>query len=194
MTSGTSQTNVPDFDVAFQALREGDISLLESLSSQSDFPHGVEGFLEQHWLSHAISSCNLASMKWVLSKEVDVNLKDNEVFSAIKTALQMENDYSRLRPEDPDPATGTAYTIAVLDMLHDAGADINERLAWGQTALHAAAVWSSPTVIQHLLDLGADPTIFDADYTPCRPIDDAKTNKRWEAFAVLEKAMKSRSR
>lgn len=193
MTSSTAQSNEPDFEIAYQAFCDGDVTLLEKLSSGCDFPKGVDGFVGRHWLSNAIAACNLASLTWVLGKDVEVNFEDDEGSSAITWALQMENDYGLLRPGEPDQAAGTTYTIAVLDLLNDAGADVNMRLTLDETALHVAARWSSPSVIRHLLDLGADPTVFDAEYTPRQPVYYAKFGERWEAAAVLEAAMTSRS-
>jgi len=51
---------------------------------------------------------------------------------------------------------------------------------------------SSPAVVQHLLDRGADPHAYDAEYTPARPIDYANLSK-WqvEMTRILRAAMQA---
>ena len=52
------------------------------------------------------------------------------------------------------------------------------------TALHTAATWSSVAVVRHLLKLGADPSAYDAEYTPRLPEYYAKFHKRWDVHEV----------
>lgn len=190
MSETPIQTNAPDFDTAYQAFCNGDIATLESLAAGSDFPHGVDGFVGTYWLTNAISSGNLEAVRWVLGKDVEVNYIDDEGDSALNFALQIELHSRLIQPSVSDQAEVTALTICMIDLLYDAGADLNLRLTLDYTALHSAAAWSSTEVVRHLLALGADPSVMHRDYsTPTTPADVAKRKKRWEVHAVLCEAM-----
>ncbi len=171
------------FDVAWQALVEADLSRLEELAADGPFPCSLDGWVRRPWLTTAIHAGNPASVAWVLSKGPEVDHIDGEGFTALKAALQMEID-CRL-----PPAEAAALTIRLIDLLLDAGADVNQPMTLYETALHVAAFWSSPTVVRHLLARGADPFAVSHDYLPQTPADVAKAIKRWDVHAVLREAM-----
>ena len=175
----------PDFDTIFQAMCDGDIATLEAATGQGGFPHGVDGWLGRYWLTNAIDSACLAAVEWVLSKGVEVNYNDDEGFSPLKSALQVEVDCHLRYPEMTDPADRAALTISMIDALCAAGANVNFKMTIDNTALHTAATWSSVAVVRHLLKLGADPNAYDAEYTPRLPEYYAKFHKRWDVHEVL---------
>ncbi|WP_411892414.1 hypothetical protein [Yoonia sp. SDW83-1] len=105
--------------------------------------------------------------------------------------LQIEGDPDIIHQRSQSKKT--QLTIRFIDLLLDAGADINLTGTLGESVLHTAAMWSSPTVIHHLLSCGADPMLFDNERQQAQPIYYAKFHGRWEAHAVLQKAMKARS-
>ncbi|MEP3636004.1 MAG: hypothetical protein ABJN14_01925 [Paracoccaceae bacterium] len=178
----------PEFEAAWEAFLHADIQTLDRLASESDFPHGVDPWAEERWLTSAISTGNLKSVDWVLSKGVEVSYLDSG-FSALKTALQLENDCKIWIYEKLEPSEAATLTINMIDMIVKAGADVNQRLSLNYTALHAAAAWSSVEVVRHLLSLRADPFVVSSDYDSSRPVDDAKELKRWDVHAVLCEAM-----
>ncbi|MCU9849897.1 ankyrin repeat domain-containing protein [Defluviimonas sp. WL0024] len=134
-------------------------------------------------MTNAIDSGNPEAVAWVLSKNPQINYVDDEGFTVLMSALQVEID-CRLPPDE-----ASALTIRLVDLLCDAGADINLTATLGSTALHTAAAWSSPTVVRHLLSRGADPHAADWDYVPEKPAAIAKSKKRWEVHAILCQAM-----
>ncbi|QJF50092.1 ankyrin repeat domain-containing protein [Roseobacter ponti] len=181
---------------AFDAFQTADIARLEELTHLSDFPLGTDGWLNHHWLSTAIESAVPESVAWVLSKNPDVHYMDDEGFTALMAALQTEADapHRTDRSDLRDPVKAAAVTCEIIDLLLAAGVDINQRVTLGVTALHRAAAWSSPAVIRHLLDNGADPDVMDEDYVPTNALDTARAMKRTEVAALLEAAMRTQSK
>lgn len=175
----------PTFETAYIALTEENFSRLEELAAQGTIPHGVDPWSERHWLTHAIASGKPQSIAWVLSKGVDVGYIDDQGFSALKSALQLEADCKRMHKTTPSHAA--AITIQIIDMLVAAGVDVNQRLPLNYVALHAAVAWSSICVIRHLLECGADPTLCNTDSctSSSSPLADAKSLKRWDVYALM---------
>lgn len=181
-------SNEDDFYIA---LFDGEVSVLENLSETvCDLPWAASE-TGRDVLIRAIQWSNEASVKWVLSKKPEVNFVDDCGFTILKHILQIEVDPDTIRQRSPEELT--QLTIRLIDLLIEAGASIHLSGTLGESVLHTAAAWSSPTVIRHLLKLGADPLIFDDEYMPRQPIYYADFFKRWDARAVLEEAMKSRS-
>lgn len=174
-------TSADLFQVIFDAFCEGDIAFLETHWVEGGFPDGVDGWLGRHWLTSAIMSGNIDAVAWVLGKKPEVNFVDDEGFTALMTALQIEKEVGLVRPG----ANGTQIAIAIIDLLLGAGANINLRATLDYTALHRAAMWSSPKVVEYLLGKGANPRAFDLEYNPETPVDIAKRMKRWDIHAML---------
>ena len=174
----------------YNALFEGDIDVLERLSeSEPDLPWPADE-TGQDVLVTAIQWANESSLTWVLSKAPEINFVDDTGFTPLKHVLQIEMDPDFFHKRSQDERT--RLTIRIIDLLLDAGADITLAGTLGETVLHTAAMWSSPTVVRHLLSRGADPMVFDDEYQPEQPIDYAEFHKRWEVHAVLKEAMASR--
>ncbi|MHA6263970.1 ankyrin repeat domain-containing protein [Arenibacterium sp. CAU 1754] len=179
---------IQNFEAAYEAFRTGNISRLDELAKGSPFPCGTDGWLGRRWLTNAIDSHNPDAVAWVLSKNPQVNYVDEDGFTALKSILQVENDSKIVEKlNDKDAAS---LTIKLIDMLLKAGAEINLTATLAETVLHTAAMWSSPSVVQHLLLCGADPLAWDDEYSPRQPADYAKLHKRWEVHAILRDAMK----
>ena len=175
---------IANYHSAFEAFQAGDFARLEEMAKDSPFPCGTDGWIGRHWLSTAIETGNPDAVAWVLSKRPKIDYVDSEGFTALMTCVQLEYDSP---PLDPDDAM--QRTIRIIDLLCDAGATINLGATLGETVLHAAARWSSPAVVRHLLAKGADPTVWDHEYVPRQPADYAKDMKRWEVHAILREAM-----
>lgn len=175
------------FYQAFEAMRAGDLQRLEQMTHLSEFPRGIDGWLGRHWLTTAIDAGNADAVSWVLSKGAHATYVDDEGFTAIASALQLEGDSRQFgvgaAPLVPQDAA--QLTIRIVDLLTDAGADINQCATLDTTALHWTARWSSPDVVRHLLAKGADPTAQDCDYGFETPVDVAAYCKRWDVHALL---------
>jgi hypothetical protein len=178
------------FETAWTAMVEGDLARLEELTHLSPFPCGTDGWLGRRWLTTAVHSRNPVSVNWVLSKGAEVNYVDDEGFTALMSALDIEEECQMSYLDHPKSAEEAArLAMEVIDLLLAAGAKINLGATLDVTVLHRAAYRSSPTVIRHLLDCGANPCAYDSDYTPCCPADNAQAAKRWGVAAILRDAM-----
>lgn len=183
------QPRMSSEDDFYNALFEGDIPVLDELSERvSDLPWAA-GDTGRDVLITAIGWSNENSVKWVLSKKPEINFVDDQGFTTLKHVLQIEVDSDVFHKRSQTELT--QVTIRLIDLLIEAGADINLSGTLGESILHTAAMWSSPTVIRHLLAHGADPMLFDDEYEPRQPIYYAEFFKRWDAHAVLEEAMKT---
>ncbi len=178
------------FEAVWKALKNADIQRLESFAAGSPFPCGLDGWLGRYWLTNAIDAGNADAVAWVLSKKPDVNYVDDEGFTAVMSVLQQELDYRKGVIKNAGLLNCEAQSLAIqmIDLLCDAGADINLATTLGTTALHSAARWSSPAVVRHLLLRGADPLAIENDSLPRRPAEVAKDAKRQAVFAVLREA------
>lgn len=165
------QDVVDEFQRVYEAMGNGDIAFLESYAKTNlDFPKGVDGFIGRHWLTDAIDSGSLATVRWILDQGVEVNYFDDEGYSPLMSAIE-------------DRA---GETTEILKMLLDAGADARACGTLDVTALHHAVFRASPEAIRMLLEHGADPMAYDSDYVPETPIDNARHAKRPEIVALLE--------
>jgi ankyrin repeat protein len=110
--------------------------------------------------------------------------------AALTSAPQHEGD-CQLQEKNPisSPEAAAALTIQIIDLLLQAGANINLRDAFDSTALHKAASWSSPSVLRHLLLCGADPFAVEDESAPSQPLDHAIKSKRPEIATILREAM-----
>ena len=73
-------------------VRDGKLHELEGLSlSTPPFPNGVDPFLERHWISNAINSHALTSIRWMLSKAVDLSFMDDEGHTVLFDALDCKD-------------------------------------------------------------------------------------------------------
>lgn len=189
----TSDPAIEFFEDAWTAMVEGDLEQLEDLARRSPFPKGTDAWLGRHWLTSAVHCANPLSLAWVLGQQPEINYVDDEGFTALMSALQVERDCMMTHRNPPKSSEeAAALTIQLIDLLLAAGADINLRTRTDETALHCAASWSSPTVIRHLLSQGANPCVYDSDFTPCSPADNANFAKRWDVAALLREAMEQR--
>ncbi len=110
--------------------------------------------------------------------------------STLTSALQLEGG-CQLRKKNPTPSPEAAanLSIQIIDLLLQAGADINLRRAFDSTALLKAASWSSSAVLKHLLLRGANPFAVEGESAPSQPLDCAIKSKRPEIATVLRAAL-----
>ena len=173
-------------DDFLNALSSGDIRALDELSETVSGLPWSDAETGRRVLIAAIESSKEESVRWVLARKPEINFVDECGFTPLKHVLQIESECD---PTDACQAPRTQVTLRLIDLLIEAGADIKFQSSLGESILHTAAVWSSPAVISHLLNLGADPMLFDDEYIPRQPIYYAKRFGRWAAQAVLENAM-----
>ena len=109
----------------------------------------------------------------MVERDVDLNYFDDEGFSPLQTASGREDDAA---PE-------------ILQILIDAGADVNAKGNLDITALHTAAANGSQAVVLCLLENGADPGSTTTDTTPAQPAAWAEDAGRDEIARILRERM-----
>jgi len=105
---------------------------------------------------------------------VSVAGQEGDLFLALETAIERQDD----------------TVTSVLEVLLNAGSDINKRGVLDITPLHIAAACGSFTVVQFLLDRGADPLAMDSEYVPGYPLAYVNKRKNPRVTALLTEAMK----
>jgi ankyrin repeat protein len=121
-------------------IQSGDIEALEEIAAaDSDFPVGRDDFLGETWLSTAIASGNVDTVKWMLDRGADPNYQADDGYPSFHTALEV----------DP-PARHK-----ILELLCGAGADLTMRGLNDWTPLHMAAARDDPEAVRILLSHGA---------------------------------------
>lgn len=87
---------------------------------------------------------------------------DKDAVALLLAAGTDPNTMRRERDQTPLHYIATHEAPAVVDLLVDAGADVNAADRFGLTPLHMAAFGASVSVVQALLDAGADPQALDS--------------------------------
>lgn len=132
------------YDEIMQGIIEADIELLEKLSKIVDqFPTGKDDLVERYWITNAIDCGNLDVVQWMLSKQVPLRFEDDEGYSVLHSAIGREQ--------------GDKHRI--LELLIEAGADINMFGVNGWTPAHMAAVYNDVEALKILHHAGADFTL-----------------------------------
>ena len=66
-----------DFDIIWEAFKQGDINKLEEYKEIiDDFPNGRDNLVNRYWITNAIHSENLESIHWVIGNNVNLNFID----------------------------------------------------------------------------------------------------------------------
>jgi uncharacterized protein len=125
-------------------LRDGGTAELESASNTIDgFPFGKDPFHERYWLTSAIHSGSLETIRWMIRKGVDLLFRDDEGYTPIHSCVEHDR----------------ADKYEILDLLLRSGADVNAHGPNDWTPLHLAAISDDQKAMQILLRAGADPSI-----------------------------------
>ncbi|MGE3430404.1 MAG: ankyrin repeat domain-containing protein [Ramlibacter sp.] len=155
-------------------MRAGQPCALAALESELEsFPHGVDPALERRWLTNAIDYEALGAIEWMIERQVDLSYIDEEGFTPITSALQIENEVTR---------------HAVLRLLLHAGARHDLIAADGGTAAHFAANRGDVEALRILAEFGADLCAATEDLGSWKtPADVARYHKHAQALEYLEK-------
>lgn len=117
------------------------------------FPDGKDGWLERHWITSAVDVGSAASVEWMVKREVPLRFRDDEGYTILHSCIDREDDDRH----------------DLLELLIDAGADVNLKGTNDWTPLHMAGARGDLEAIRILMENGADPSIrtdIDSYATP----------------------------
>lgn len=163
-----------DFQWQYDVLKSGDVARLEELAALvPDFPHGTDDFTHRNWITNAIDSGSLATVKWMVGRGVDLNFRDPEGYTPLHTAL-----------EQAEP-----IRYELLEMLISAGAPVNLKGVNDWTPAHAAAARDDVRALEILVNHGADLTIRTSIDGYATPLEEARALGAGKAVTFLESAV-----
>ncbi|MGB8370149.1 MAG: ankyrin repeat domain-containing protein [Limisphaerales bacterium] len=139
-------------------LMAGDINTLEKLSQLiDDFPTGKDDFIQRYWITNAIDCGNLEGVRWMLEKKASVIFRDDEGYTVLHSAIDREK---------PDK-------YEMMQVLIDAGADVNAHGINDWTPAHMAAARNDVQALKLLHEAGADFTIRTRIDIYATPLEEA---------------------
>ncbi len=158
------------FNHLFDILKEGNIRKLDEAAKKYDgFPAGDDPLIGEPWIVLAIDCCPLETIKWILSRKVDLGFLENDGTTALSSAIR------RTLP----------HRHKIMQMLIDHGAPLNIKGFNDYTPLHSAAMSNDVKALELLLKNGADPTIrteIDDYATPYKEAKNFGMSKSVEFF------------
>lgn len=159
------------YDYIFEVLERGSIEDLEKIAQTTKgFPDGMDDFIERYWITNAIDSGSLESIRWMLSKKVILDFRNDEGYTPLLSAIDREQ---------PD-------RYEVLELLISNGAPINKRGLNDWTPLHMAAARNDVKAIKILIEHGADISIKTRIDDYATPLEEARNLNCHEAVKFLE--------
>ena len=163
--------NYKEYCHLIDLLAEGNINLLEEAEKIIDsFPVGVDDYVGRHWITNAIDCGSLKSVKWILSRNVDLSFRDDEGYTPILSAIDREQ---------PDK-------YEIIQLLIDHGAPINKKGINDWTPLHMSAAREDIEALKLLVRNGADLTIRTEIDDYATPLEEAKNLKKQRSVEYLE--------
>lgn len=160
-----------EYSYLIDLLAKGDTTLLDEAADIIDnFPKGTDDFIQRHWLTNAIDCGSLESVKWILSKNVDLSFRDDEGYTPILSAID------RVLPDKYE----------IIQLLIENGAPVNKKGFNDWTPLHMAAVREDIEALKILVSNGADLTIRTEIDEYATPLEEAKILKKQKSVEYLK--------
>jgi Ankyrin repeats (3 copies) len=130
-----------DYSYALDALRLGDEAQWQELEQLLEgFPADCDHFIGRRWIINAIDCGSVNSVRWMLTKGVELTFRDEEGYTVLHSALE------RKAPDKRE----------ILGLLLQAGADVNARGVNDWTPAHMAAARGDIESLTLLVQAGAD--------------------------------------
>ena len=155
-----------------RAFKAGD---LEALQADSELPNGWIWPLRTYPLEYAIYHGPLALVRTLVELGADLNQGEETGFPSIIAAL----------------ATDREDRYEIVELLLDAGADVQQRGVNDYTPLHYAATRNDLKGMRLLLARGADPAARTRVDERTTPLQEAERLGHREAAEILERSLRS---
>lgn len=160
-----------DYDYAFAVLASGDEAQLAELEKFLDgFPNGVDDFINRRWIINAIDCGSLASIEWMLSRNIDLTFRDEEGYTVLHRALEREKP--------------NKYEILTLLLKH--GAPVNAHGINDWTPAHMAVVRDDIEALKLLIRFNADLSIRTRIDDYATPLEEARIHNKTLVLQILE--------
>lgn len=131
----------PAYDAIQPTLGNGSTELWEKLAAEwPGFPVGRDDFFGDTWLSLAVSSENPALVAWILNKGAEVSVLEKDGYTPLHSAIEAQDE--------------SKYEI--MQLLIEAGAELNTRGFNDWTPAHLAAARNDLRALQMVCEAGAD--------------------------------------
>lgn len=144
---------------------------LSSLSRKVDgFPDGVDGFIGRHWITNAIDCGSKLSVEWMIGQGVNLNLRDEEGYTVLHSALERHRDDRH----------------EILRALLQAGAPVNAFGVNGWTPAHMAAAREDIEALKLLIEHNADLSIRTNIDDYSTPLEEARLLGKEKSVRFLE--------
>jgi len=156
---------------AIEVLASGDPATFEALAAEVEaFPHGEDPFVGRRWVTNAIDLGAQSSVAWMLRRGVDLNLRDDEGYTPLHSALERKR----------------SDRFEVLELLLAAGAPVNLKGKNDWTPAHMAAAYDDVDAPRLLVRFGADLTIRTTIDDYSTPLEEARTLGKAAAAKYLD--------
>ncbi|HEX4793597.1 MAG TPA: ankyrin repeat domain-containing protein [Humisphaera sp.] len=120
-------------------------------------------------------------ISYLLERHANVNARANDGRTALIAVIDSPTDYS-----DVEPEAGRVFSLPIVKVLIDAGADVNAADALGSTPLHLAARRGHIKAVELLLEHKAD--VNAKDKQGRTPLTEAIEHKNTAVSETLQKA------
>ena len=165
------EAHYKEYEYLINLLKEGGIPMLEEAESIIDsFPTGKDQLVGRNWIINAIDCGSIESVKWVLSRKIDLSFRDDEGSTPLLSAIDRD------LPEKYE----------ILQILIDHGAPINKKGFNDWSPLHLAAARNDVDALKVLIKNNADLYIRTEIDDYATPIEEAKSLNCNKAYEYLQ--------
>lgn len=148
-----------EYDHVLGLLASGGEAEWQELEQLVDgFPDGIDAFIGRRWITNAVDCGSVASVRWILTRNVDLRFQDGEGYTVLHSALD------RKGPE----------RYELLEVLLNAGAEVNAKGINDWTPAHMAAVREDVDALRQLMKYGADLAIRTNIDSYATPLEEAR--------------------
>lgn len=166
--------SIRQYERCLAVLKSGSVPEFEALEEELEgFPGGVDPYVGRRWIVNAIDVGSAESIRWMLSRGVELSFRDQEGYTPLLAAVER----------------GQEDRLEVLELLLRAGAPVNLKGVNDWTPAHMAAARDDVAALRVLVAHGADLSIRTEIDDYATPLDEARSLGKLNAVRYLEGAV-----